>query len=342
MGAGARMDVLSDVLHAIRLNGAALFRVSFRAPWSIVTSGGDNLERALSSPVRRIVVFHIVIRGHCWAQLEHGPPQRLGAGEAVVLPRSDVHVLADELGRKPVATEALLHDLPFFELRDLKYGGNGALTEILCGFLICDQTDFEPLFASLPPLLRTSFRGVAGMADLEDLLEHAVREAVSESEGGANSRLRMTELLFVEALRRYMVALPPDQTGWLAGLRDPAVGKVLGLMHDEPCYPWTVSELASRAAVSRSALAARFSALLGVPPMRYLARWRLLLAARELRDSRRSVAAIAASIGYDSPAAFQRAFKRFQGETPAACRRRSQGLARAGITLRGAGSHHVA
>ncbi|HET6725438.1 MAG TPA: AraC family transcriptional regulator [Gammaproteobacteria bacterium] len=318
------MDVLSDVLQVIRLSGAALFRASLGAPWALISSGTDSMMRQFPMPVRRVTVFHVVIRGSCWVQRVGGPPQRVTAGEAVVLPRSDIHVLADEPGRNPVPTAEMLRGTPVFKLRDVRFGGKGDRTQLLCGFLICEQTDFEPLFSALPPLFRMSFRGVEGMPDLDSLIDYAVHEAVSDGEGAASSRLRAAELLFVEALRRYMVGLGPDDAGWLAGLRDPVIGRALALMHEQPQHSWTVAELAEEVAVSRSALAARFSAMLGEPPMRYLARWRLLLAARQLHDSRRSVAAIAESIGYESPAAFQRAFKRVHGETPAACRKRLQ------------------
>lgn len=318
------MDVLSDVLQVIRLSGAALFRASLSAPWAFISSGMDDMIRQFPSPTRRVVVFHVVIRGNCWVQRVPGPPQRLAAGDAVVLPRCDVHVLADQPGRTPTSTEQLLHGTPVFKLRDIAYGGDGRSTQVLCGFLICEQTDFTPLFSALPPLFKTSFQDEVGAPGVEGLLEYAVRQTVSNSEGAASSRLRAAELLFVEALRRYMVALPTDEAGWLAGLRDPVVGKALTLLHGNPCRPWTVTDLAARAAVSRSSLAGRFTELLGEPPMRYLVRWRLLLASRQLRDSHRSVAAIAESIGYQSPAAFQRAFKRFHGETPAACRKRLQ------------------
>lgn len=318
------MDVLSDVLQVIRLSGAALFRASLGAPWALISSGTENVMRQFPMPVRRVTVFHVVIRGSCWIQRVGGPPQRVAAGEAVVLPRCDVHVLADEPGRKPVPTAELLRGMPVFKLRDVRFGGEGDLTQLLCGFLICEQTDFEPLFSTLPPLFQTSFNDFAGAPGIEGLLEYAVRQSVSEAEGAATSRLRAAELLFVEALRRYMLTLSADEAGWLAGLRDPMVGKALALLHEDPCRPWSVVDLASQVAVSRSLLASRFTELLGEPPMRYLARWRLLLALEQLRDSRRSIPAIAESIGYQSSAAFQRAFKRFHGETPAACRKRLQ------------------
>jgi AraC-like DNA-binding protein len=316
--AGANVDVLSDVLRVIRLSGAVLFRASFGAPWSLLTAGADRLLRQFPASVRRLAVFHVVVRGRCWIRGPSDDDEPVETSEAVVLPRCDVHVLADDPARPPEPTEALLAGTPLTSLRDIEYGGDGEQTQILCGFLSCEQIAFEPLYAALPPLFRVSLGGVRG------LLEYAVREAVSESEGAAGARLRVAELLFVEALRRYMADLAGHETGWLAGLRDPVVGKALALLHAEPARAWTVPALASAAAVSRSSLNARFTQLLDEPPMHYLTRWRLLLAARQLHDQRGSIAAIAARVGYESPAAFARAFKRRYGETPAVYRKRTR------------------
>lgn len=316
------MDVLSDLLHVIRLNGAVLFRVSLGSAWSFITPPADAFMAQLPPSVRRLSVFHVVLQGHCWVQHQPGVPLQLAAGDAVVLPRCDVHILADQPEREPVSAAALMGDTPLLRLRDLSDGSSHADTQILCGFLSSEQTALEPLLAALPPLFRVSLRGTNGSPGMEGLLDHAVNEITSDHAGADNARLRIAELLFVEGLRRYTLSLPADETGWLAGLRDPAVGAALHMLHADPCHPWTVSELAAKAAVSRSLLATRFKQLLGEPPMRYLAHWRLLLATRQLHDNRRSTAAIAESVGYDSPAAFQRAFKKFYGETPAAWRRR--------------------
>src|SRR5699024_2793370 len=217
---------------------------------------------------------------------------------------------------KPVSAAVLMGDTPLLQLRDVSDGSGRADTEILCGFLSSEQTTLEPLLASLPPVFRVSLcHGAGCKPGMESLLAHAVDEILSQEAGAADARLRVTELLFVEALRRYTLTLPEDETGWLAGLRDPVVGKALQLLHGDPCYPWTVNELASQTAVSRSLLAARFKRLLGDPPMRYLWRWRLLLATHQLHDKRRSIPTIAESVGYDSSAAFQRAFKKYHGET---------------------------
>lgn len=316
------MDVLSDLLRVIRLNGAVLFRVSLGSPWSFVTPPAEAFLAQLPPSIRRLSVFHVVLRGRCLARYQSQAPLELGQGEAVILPRCDSLLLADRLELEPVSAAALMRDTPLLQLRDVSDGSERADTEILCGFLSSEQTVLEPLLASLPPVFRISLCGTEGRPGMDSLLEHAVKEVTSDDSGADDARLRITELLFVEALRRYTQSLPTEETGWLAGLRDPVVGKALQLLHEDPCHAWSVSELASRAAVSRSLLATQFKALLGEPPMRYLTHWRLLLATRQLHDHRRSIAAIAESVGYDSPEAFQRAFKKFQGETPAAWRKR--------------------
>lgn len=322
------MDVLSDLLQVIRLNGAVLFRVSLGSPWSYITPPADAFLAQLPSSVRRLTVFHIILRGRCWARYQSQAPLRLTVGEAVILPHCDSLLLTDELELNPVSAAVLMGDTPLLQLRDVNNGPGPADTEILCGFLSSEQTLPEPLLASLPPVFRVSLRDANDTPGVESLLTHAVKEITSDSAGAANARLRIAELLFVEALRHYTLSLPTDETGWLAGLRDPVVGAALQMLHAQPCHQWTVNELAARAAVSRSLLTARFKQLLGDPPIRYLSHWRLLLATRQLHDSRRSIAAIAASVGYESPVAFQRAFKKFHGETPAAWRKRQHGQVR--------------
>lgn len=320
--AGAPIDVLSDVLRVIRLSGAVLFRSSFTAPWAILTPAGAQLLDQFPVSVHCLAIFHIVVSGQCWVSRPSEGAQILDANDAVVLPRCDEHILADAPNRTPVPAQALLAGTPLAALRDIRYGGDGERTQVLCGFLSCRQIDSELLFGGLPPLFRISLAGVRG------LLEYAVREAISDAEGAACSRLRVAELLFVEALRRYMAELADDETGWLAGLRDPVVGKALTLLHAEPSRSWTVASLASRTATSRSSLTARFGQLLSEPPMQYLARWRMLLAARQLHDDQRSsIAEVAAGVGYESPPAFHRAFKRHFGETPADFRKRGRAAA---------------
>lgn len=320
------MDVLSDLLRVIRLNAAVLFRVTLGSPWSFVTPPGEAFLQQLPPSIGRLSVFHIVIRGQCMARLQPGGATlKLTEGEGVILPRCDPLLLTDRMDLEPVSAAVLMGDCPLTQLRDVSDGSGRVDTEILCGFLSSEQTMLEPLLASLPPIFRISLSSTGDKPGMAHLLDHAVGEVTSNDTGAADARLRITELLFVESLRRYTQSLADDETGWLSGLRDPVVGKAIQLMHDEPYHGWTVAELASRAAVSRSLLATRFKALMDEPPMRYLAHWRLLLATRQLHDNRLSIPAIAEHVGYDSPEAFQRAYKKYYGETPAACRKRVNG-----------------
>jgi len=207
-------------------------------------------------------------------------------------------------------------------------GGGRERVHLVCGFLGCDVRPFNPLLATLPPLLHVRAASAGPEDPLRRLVEITLAEARDRREGGECVRLRLSELMFVEVVRRHLAALPPEQTGWLAGVRDPVVGRALVLLHDRPGDPWTLEQLAREAGLSRSALADRFAQLVGEPPMRYLARWRIQVAARLLADGAAKVSAVASEVGYESEAAFSRAFKKLSGLAPSAWRaRHSDGAA---------------
>ena len=311
------MDVLSQVLQQVRLAGAVLFRAELGAPWCISTRPGTVLAQKLGRPTMHVITFHVVLQGRMWARLGATDGQWVEAGQAVVLPHGDAHVLGDTPQGRPVPTSELWGEVPLAQLRDVRWGGDGGRTRVLCGFLGCQRDAFAPLFAALPSLFRVQLQQDDAAPALDPLLAYAEHEIVSSRAGSAELRLRMAELIFVEALRRYMEGMPEAGFGWLAGLRDPLVGRALVLLHDAPQRAWDVETLAHETASSRSHLAERFKQVLGEPPMQYLSRWRMLLATRRLRESRDSIAAVAEAVGYESPAAFQRAFKRHLGVTPA-------------------------
>jgi AraC-like DNA-binding protein len=196
-------------------------------------------------------------------------------------------------------------------------GGGGETTRFVCGYIACDPHSSPLLFAGLPRLCVLNLRTEPAAS----WLEHSIRVALGGSHSGHPGadavRARISEALFGEALRRYIGSLPLQETGWLAGARDPIVGKALALLHDQPARPWTTSTLAAASGASRSVLAERFRRCAGQPPMSYLTRWRLRLGSRRLKESCRAIAQIAADVGYDSEAAFNRAFKREFGVTPA-------------------------
>jgi len=312
------VDLLSEVLALVRLTGALIFRVDLHGPWGIASN--PTLEKyapLLPAGTNHIVAFHVVLEGNCWVR--HGAPDWLhvGVGEAVVMPHGDQHDLADRPDRPTVPFASMLGGRSVLELRHERFDtGPGESACIICGFLGCDRRAFEPLFRSLPPTFKF------GIGErLDDMLCYAVGHTLDDRPGSACLRVRFAELLFLEALRWYMESLPADATGWLAGLRDPLVGRALRILHGQPCRRWSVDELATAVASSRSVLAERFREIIGEPPMHYLARLRMQIAARRLADSRQSIARIADEVGYDSSAAFQRAFKRCFGAPPATWRR---------------------
>lgn len=311
------IDLLSDVLAMVRLTGALVFRVDIHGPWGI--AGHPTLEKfapLLPAGTNQVIAFHMVLEGKCWVRHAAHDWFAVSPGEAVVMAQGDPHELVDQPGRAVVPFASMLagHSLP--DVRHVHFDtGPGHSTSLLCGFLGCDRHAFEPLFHALPPLFNVN------LVHLDTLVRYALTDALDDRPGAASLRVRLAELLFTETLRTYMQSLPDDATGWLAGLRDPLVGRSLQVLHADPCRDWTVEELACTVASSRSCLATHFSELIGEAPMHYLTRLRMQLAARHLRQGKCSVASVADAVGYDSSAAFQRAFKRYFGVPPATWRR---------------------
>jgi len=311
------MDVLSEVLQQVRLTGAILFRAELSAPWCIAARPETAIAELIVPRAMHLISFHVVLDGCLWARLGSAPAQCVRQGEVLIVPHGHAYTIGDAPQGEPVPGAEIFGDTPLSQLRSFAWGGGGAPTRVMCGYLGCERTAFAPLFAALPPLFKVRLQGSAVAPSLDPLLAYTEQEILSPRPGAEGLRLRMAELMFVEALRRYMESLPEVESGWLAGLRDPLVGRALALLHGAPQRPWTVDELARDLATSRSRLAERFKQTVGEPPMQYLSRWRILLAARRLRECRDSVAMVAESVGYDSPAAFQRSFKRCMGTTPA-------------------------
>jgi len=315
-------DPLSDVLHSIRLSGAVLFHIEGSSPWVAEAPPARTVAGIFMPRAQHVVEFHVVTRGACWGGIVGEPPLRLEAGEVIVFPQGDAHVLASTPGmRAPpdlaIYTRALESPPP---VRVLLGGGGLERTEIICGFLGCDARPFNPLLAALPRVLHARVDEPDGGA-LGAFIEAAVRESRARRPGGESVLARLSELMFVEVVRRHLQSLPAGGTGWLAGLRDEFVGRALALLHRRPEHPWTLDELARKVALSRSALAERFTHLVAQPPMQYLARWRMQVAAGLLSGGSATVAQVADEVGYASEAAFSRAFKKIVGVPPAAWRR---------------------
>ena len=328
-----KQDTLSDVLRNVRLRGALYFSVSGTRDWAAEAPPSREIAAAVMPGAEHVMEFHLVLSGACWASAVGGKPVQLAAGDLVIFPHGDPHVVSSSPGmRAPPDAQGYFERqqqaLPFtlhLEASEVHAGTvpTGASdTMLVCGFLGCDLRPFNPLIAALPRLLHLP----SASAGDQDWAVQCMRQAAAESKarrpGGAAMLERLSEMLFVDAMRRYLTALPEGSQGWLAGLRDRYVGQALTLLHATPEAPWTVDELGQRVGLSRSALHERFAALTGLAPMQYLANWRMQLAATLLRDTAYTVAAVALEVGYESEAAFARAFKRLVGEPPAMWRRK--------------------
>lgn len=319
------MDALSDVLRLVRLTGAVFLEAEFSAPWCISAPSGVKVCTGHMPQAQHVATYHLVTAGSCEVVFGGESPRHARAHDLIVIPGGDPHLLGSDVAVPHTDMSRLVAETAPDEVPRVSHGGGGEATRLVCGYLACDSALFKTLLAALPRLMIIGMQegGTRGQW-LEMSIQFSRAEYAVPSAGASAVLAKLSELLFVEAIRRYAESLPPGQHGWLAGLRDRYVGRALALMHSKPTYAWTVDELANGVGLSRSALGEKFTALVGQPPMQYLARWRLQLAADLLHSSRRTIGAIAADVGYDSEAAFSRAFKRELGAAPAAWRRSQQ------------------
>lgn len=316
-----RMDALSDVLQAVRLTGAVFFDVHASAPWVAETPPGDTIVSTIFPGVDHLIPYHALTQGSCWAGVVGEPPVRLSAGDIIVFPHGDAHVLSSDPGMRGRLPEVKEYQrptegaLPF----QVSMGGDGAhAAHLVCGYLGCDARPFNPLVTALPPVITVSNREGGAV---NTFMQVAIAESRQPRIGSECMLGHLSELMFVDVVRRYLEALPEGRTDWLAGLRDPFVGRALTALHQRPADAWTLESLARDVGLSRSALAERFTEFVGQPPMQYLASWRMQLAANHLLASTDSVAAVAERVGYESEAAFSRAFKKAVGVPPTQWRR---------------------
>ncbi|MGE3509898.1 MAG: AraC family transcriptional regulator [Vicinamibacterales bacterium] len=332
------MDVLSDVLKAVRLCGSVFFTAEFSSPWALESPNPDLLATIVMPQAEHVSLFHILIEGRCLVECDMRGI-RMESGDVVVFPHGQSHTMrSDEDAQTTRLDHVLSHPAPD-ALPQVSFGGGGRKARFICGYLNCNQR-FAPLFDALPAMLvvrrRTDYRTVEALdgADREPAvvpqesstwlattLKFTINEATAARPGNAAMLGRLTELMFVEIVREYMQQLNSRDLGWLAALKDPHVGKALRLLHAEPTRQWTVDMLAHEVATSRSALAQRFTTLIGESPMKYLSGWRMHIAKQMLRDRTDNIQSIAERIGYDSEPAFNRAFKKATGCPPARWRR---------------------
>lgn len=315
------MDALSDVLRAVRLTGALFFDIHASDPWVAETPTGDTIVRKIFPDAEHLIPYHVVTRGTCWGAVADGQPVQLAAGDIIMFPHGDAHTLSSEPGMHGTPNLAVYRWPSDGQLPVSMSMGNSRLdsSHIVCGYLGCDARPFNPLLAALPPVIHVSDGDRGTIAAFVKL---AMAEAQQRRPGGEVVLGHLSQLMFVDVVRRYLETLSPDRTGWLAALRDPFVGRGLTALHRSPAHGWTLESLAREVGLSRSALAERFAQLVGQPPMQYLANWRMQLAANLLLAGTDNVATIADLVGYESEAAFSRAFKKAVGVPPSEWRTR--------------------
>lgn len=310
------MDPLSDLLRVVRLDGAYFYAIEAAEPWRVETMAARELTPRIMPSSEHLISYHILTEGGCFGGLVGEEQVELTAGDVIVFPHGDPHVMSS--GRGGRAGLNILTSAPARYPFKLHLGDPGPrVSSFVCGFLGCDRRPFNPLLEALPR--RMHMRGMSN-AWLGNFIPQLSEESRLGRAGAGSVLTRLAELMFIEVLRRYLDDLPPGQTGWLAGLRDEVVSRVLTLIHARPAHPWTLAELAREAASSRTSLTKRFGLLMGQPPMQYLAQWRMQVAASLLMQSGAKVAAIGLEVGYDSEAAFSRAFKKATGLAPGAWR----------------------
>ena len=325
------MDALSDVLRAVRLTGAIFFDVEASAPWVAETPSGVSIVGAMFPGSEHLISYHVITAGTCWASVPGEPPMRLSQGDIILLPHGDTHVLSSTPGLRRTP-DMSIYRFPADGQLPVKISmgeARGESTQFVCGFLGCDARPYNPLLAARPRVIRVN--DSAGGA-IGTFVQFALTESKAPRIGGQCVLSRLSELMFVDVVRRYLETMPVDRMDWLAGLRDPFVGRALTALHRNPARAWTIESLARDAGLSRSALAERFTQFVGRPPMLYLTNWRMQIAASHLLSGMESVAKVGSRVGYESEAAFSRAFKKIVGTPPSAWRKQRVGSADLALT----------
>ncbi len=321
------MDAISQILSGVKLSGVVFFSAEFSAPWGVTMPAANQMAARLAPGAEYIVLYHMLIDGSAEVELIDGQFLELTPGDVVIFPHGDVHHMGSKGATRPFPDYGINAKVKARDLTPLQAGGGGAISRFVCGYMTCDPYLSRPILRGLPPVFKVNVRTDRSGNWLENSILHLLEEAGSGRVGSEAMLAKLSEALFVDTLRRYVGALPAQQTGWLSAARDPVVGKSLGLLHSRIGHPWTIATLADEVGISRSALVERFTRYLAEPPMTYLTRWRLELAAQSLQKTSRGVADIAADVGYESEAAFNRAFKREFGQPPGRYRSEHKALA---------------
>jgi AraC-like DNA-binding protein len=326
-------DTLSDVLRTVRLRSAVFYYVSCDGDWVAEAPTSRDIAAAVMPEAEHVMEYHVLTAGECWAGIVGEPPVKMQRGDVVLLAQGDAHVVSSTPGMRADPDVAGYFDMGRTKRPFRIHYDNGAQARVdldaptaqpcsatfVCGFIGFDLKPFNPLIATLPRMLHLPAEGRGALS--EQFATFAAAESAARRPGSEALLERLSEMMFVDAIRRHVEHLPAETTGWLAGLRDRYVGRALALLHERPAAPWTIEDLSSQVGLSRSALHERFVTLIGQPPVQYLTNWRMQLASRLLLEGRSTVATVAIDVGYDSEAAFARAFKRLVGMPPAAWRR---------------------
>ena len=317
------MDLVSDVLRVAHLTGGVFLHADFSAPWCVAGRLSPEHCAPALGPASHLIIYHYVIEGSFRIRVEgeDGKELVVAAGEIVLLPRNDLHLIGSDLSVPPVVGSDIIHPPKDGGLSSIHHGGAGERTRMICGFLGCNNANGNPVLTTLPPLFKLNVEQGGAAEWIRSTFQYAAEEVSAGRVGSEAVLAKLSELLFVEAVRRYAETLPDGQTGWFAGLREPFVARALALLHRDITRRWTVDDLGREVGLSRSALADRFIRLIGVPPMHYLASWRMEVAAEKLRNTNASLGQVTEIVGYDSEAAFSRAFKKTFGTAPATWRR---------------------
>jgi AraC-like DNA-binding protein len=308
-------DPLSDLLLSVRLQGGVFLTGQFTAPWCISVGITPQDCAPFLGQHSQVIVYHVVSEGVLVVETDDEPAMEVSAGEIVLFPQNAPHVLASNSGLKPVNAGTLIERSADGGLRKINHGGGGARTHIYCGFLASGEAS-NPLMLTLPKAVKIDIRTAASREWIEASVRFAAGELAEGRLASSGIMSRLAESLLTEAIRQYSTMLGEQDVGWLNGLKDPQIGRVLALIHHRLNAPWSAESLAREAALSRSAFVERFTSLVGTPPIRYLTIWRLQTAKLGLKESSKTVAQLAHSVGYSSEEAFSRAFKREYGISP--------------------------
>lgn len=313
------MDDLSEVLRVVALGGGVFLDAEFTEPFAFVGKAARSLCTGVAVS-GDLICFHYVIEGGFHVSIDGVDEAYVRAGQTVMMPRNPMHVLASRKGLLPTSASQITAEGP--GIPKLRHGGGGEATRVVCGFLAGNEL-LQAIVSTLPELLVLDVASLPSGQWIADSFRFAVQTQAEPEPGSSLVLTRITELLFLESLRRHLASAPPEDRGWTAGLRDPALRRALSLLHTRSCEPWTTDDLARELGMSRSALATRFTSVMGMPPMRYLTRWRMKQAANDLTARGRSVSEVAYDLGYSSEAAFTRAFRREFGSPPGEWRSRA-------------------